>query len=80
MCDMSVDVATICQRFDVGLSHFDGAFLRLRELEKQGLCFVSGSKVVIPVEARVLLRTIAQCFDAYSAPEVVTENRHAKAV
>lgn len=80
MCDMSVDVAQICMAFDTPLSQFDEAFERLKALTRLGVCVVRGSTVSVPCEARALLRTVAQCFDAYSAPEAVPENRHAKAI
>lgn len=80
MCDMQVDVARVCQRFDVPLSYFDDAFDLLLGLERLGICDVTGSVVQVPVEARVLLRSVAQCFDAYSSPNAVPANRHAKAV
>ncbi|MAI91658.1 oxygen-independent coproporphyrinogen III oxidase [Ponticaulis sp.] len=80
MCDMSVDVAKICRDFDMPVSHFDEAFARLKALEEKGICRLTGSHVSVPLEARALLRTVAQCFDAYSAPDAVPANRHAKAV
>ncbi|MAT35879.1 MAG: oxygen-independent coproporphyrinogen III oxidase [Ponticaulis sp.] len=80
MCDMSVDVARICQLYDVPLSQFDEAFERLRALAEKGVCVVKGSKVAVPREARALLRAVAQCFDAYSKPQGAPTNRHAKAI
>ena len=80
MCDLRVDVAAICRQFDMPLSRFDEAFARLKPLADLRLCYVRGSVVTVPEEARVLLRNVAQCFDAYSSPEAVPANRHAKAV
>ncbi|MFC6198416.1 oxygen-independent coproporphyrinogen III oxidase [Ponticaulis profundi] len=79
MCDLSVDVAKVCMAFDEPVSHFAGAFERLRELQALGLCHVEGSKVTVFDDARILLRNVAQCFDAYST-QAMPEKRHAKAV
>ncbi|MAK61161.1 MAG: oxygen-independent coproporphyrinogen III oxidase [Ponticaulis sp.] len=80
MCEMTVDVAQVCLAFDTPLSQFDEAFVRLKELSQLGVCVVRGSTVSVPCEARALLRTAAQCFDAYSSAEAVPVNRHAKAI
>lgn len=80
MCDLHVDVAKVALPFDVPLSVFDEAFERLRALRPLGMCRVQGSSVSVPLEARVMLRTVAQCFDAYSGGGAVPANRHAKAV
>ena len=47
-------------------------------LEAAGLCYVSGPVITVPEEARIMLRTVAQCFDARSPASA--PQRHAKAV
>jgi len=63
---------------DVPDDRLDGALDAARELERVGLCHVSGTVVTVPEEARIMLRTVAQCFDARSP--AAAPQRHAKAV
>jgi oxygen-independent coproporphyrinogen III oxidase len=78
MCALEVDAAEVCAEMGVPDDRLDGALDAARELERVGLCHVSGSVVTVPEEARILLRTVAQCFDARSP--VAAPQRHAKAV
>lgn len=80
MCDMFVDVAQVAHRFDEPLDQFADALARARELEALDICVVEGSTITILPEARILLRNVAQCFDAYSPALDTTEKKHAKAV
>lgn len=80
MCDMRVDVAQVAARFDEPLACFAQAFSRARELEALDICAVQGSVIVVPPEARIMLRSVAQCFDVYSPTLDETEKKHAKAV
>lgn len=78
MCTMRVDVAEICREMQVEPGCLDEALLRARRLSEDGLCSVSGSVIEVPEEARVMLRTLAQCFDARS--KEAAGQRHAIAV
>lgn len=78
MCRLEVDVAEVCAAMGVADDRLDGALDSARALEAAGLCYVSGSVITVPEEARILLRTVAQCFDARSPAEA--QQRHAKAV
>jgi oxygen-independent coproporphyrinogen-3 oxidase len=78
MCTLEVDAAEICAEMGVPDDRLDGALDAARELERVGLCHVSGTVVTVPEEARIMLRTVAQCFDARSP--VAAPQRHAKAV
>lgn len=80
MCDMKVDVAQIAAHFDEPMSAFSEAFSRAKELQELGVCYVEGSVITVQEDARVLLRSVAQCFDIYSPAMDVTEKKHAKAV
>lgn len=80
MCDLKVDVASICADSDMPIAHFEAAFERVRELERLGLCERRGGSIIVHEDARILLRNIAQCFDAYSMPQAMPEKRHARAV
>lgn len=78
MCRLEVDVAEICGAMGVADDALDEALDAARELQRAGLCQVSGTVVTVPEEARVMLRTVAQCFDARSP--AAAAQRHAKAV
>lgn len=80
MCDLRVDVAKIAHAYDEPLSHFHDAFARAKELEALDICHVEGSVITVLPEARILLRSVAQCFDAYTPAIDATEKKHAKAV
>lgn len=79
MCDLTVDVAQICQEHGFNPICLDDCFLRLASIAKDGLCSIEGYLVTIPPEARIFMRTIAQAFDAYAADQN-SHARHAKAV
>ena len=79
MCDMSVNVGEICRSQGVSDSHLDDCFPALQLLARDGLCIVNERVVTIPEDARILMRTVAQCFDAYAA-QPSTAPRHARAV
>lgn len=79
MCDMSVNVGEICRSQGVSDCHLDDCFPALQILANDGLCTVNERVVTIPEDARILMRTVAQCFDAYAAPPSAAP-RHARAV
>ena len=78
MCNLSVDLAAVCAEFGVEASSLDSALPGLNALAEAGLCQVSGRTVEVAEAARMLLRNVAQCFDAYSGADA--PGRHAKAV
>lgn len=78
MCALEVDVDAVCAAMNAADGSLDGALDAARELERAGLCHVSGTVVTVPEEARIMLRTVAQCFDARSPAGA--QQRHAKAV
>ena len=78
MCWMSVDVDDVCHEFGVPPGSLDDAVARARTLETAGLCRIRGARITVPDEARLFLRTVAQCFDARTP--AAPQQRHAKAV
>jgi oxygen-independent coproporphyrinogen-3 oxidase len=78
MTALRADVGALCRAHGFAESHLDGAFAALDALATDGLAERQGRTVVIPPEARLLMRTVAACFDAYLAP--TAEPRHAQAV
>jgi oxygen-independent coproporphyrinogen-3 oxidase len=77
MCDMTVDVATVCKTHGFAPDHLAASLASLAALEVAGLCVLDGAVVRIPEKARRLMRVVAAAFDE-RLPVVV--NRHAKAV
>ncbi|AAK23392.1 oxygen-independent coproporphyrinogen III oxidase [Caulobacter vibrioides] len=77
MCDMTVDVAAICEAHGFSTDHLAGSLASLAAIEVAGLCVLDGAVVTIPEDARRLMRVVAAAFDD-RLPATVT--RHAKAV
>ena len=78
MCRMGVDVEAVCREVGAPPRSLDEALRKASALQPAGLCEVNGSRIRVPGEARLFLRTVAQCFDART-PEAPAQ-RHAKAV
>ena len=78
MCRLRLDVDALCAAMGAAPGSLDGALDAARDLAPAGLCTVDGSVITVPEEARIMLRTVAQCFDARSP--AAAERRHAKAV
>ena len=79
MCDMSVDFGEISTTHGRTIDYLDSAVALIEELEVDGLCNLEGRRVIVPNEARMFLRTVAQSFDVYAAP-ADSPVRHARAV
>ena len=79
MCDMSVDVKTICVQQGYPANYLDECFVKLQPLANDNICYIDGSTISVPNNARIFLRSVAQVFDAYSNPSPKAP-RHAKAV
>lgn len=77
MCDLRVDVPAVCAEMGAPAGSLNDALETARFLVPAGLCQVEGGVVSVPFEARVMLRTVAQCFDGRFRP---APRRHAKAV
>lgn len=78
MCNLAVDLGAVCEEFGVPAGALDGALPGLRALSAAGLCTLEGRRVELLEDARMLVRNVAQCFDAYSRADA--PGRHAKAV
>ena len=78
MCDLAVDCDAVCREMDVAAGSLSQAVRNARELAEAGLCEVDGATLSVPEDARMLIRNVAQCFDAYSSADA--PRRHAKAV
>ena len=78
MCDLAVDFGVLCRTFDFASNHLDAVIPRLEDLAADGLVEVDGRRLAVADEARLLVRTVAACFDAYLEPGV--ETRHAPSI
>jgi oxygen-independent coproporphyrinogen-3 oxidase len=76
MCDLRADVGAICRDEGFGEEALDQGLEQARALEADGLCRVEGRNIVIPPEARRLMRAPAACFDA----ALPAGGRHSRAV
>jgi len=77
MCDLTVDVAALCEAHGLPADYLDACLDDTDALAIAGLCQREGSVVSIPEPARRLMRIVAAAFDA-RLPAVAS--RHAKAV
>jgi oxygen-independent coproporphyrinogen-3 oxidase len=78
MCALEVDFGALCKSFDFPANHCDEVLTKLEHLAQDGLAVVDGRSVVVPEDARLLVRAVAACFDAYLKPSA--EPRHTGAV
>jgi oxygen-independent coproporphyrinogen-3 oxidase len=78
MTALRLDVGALSRAHGFAESHLDEAFPAIDALAADGLCERADRVVTIPSEARLLMRTVAACFDAYLAP--TAQPRHALAV
>ncbi|MCA8902705.1 MAG: oxygen-independent coproporphyrinogen III oxidase, partial [Hyphomonas sp.] len=77
MCQLWVDVDEVCNEMGAAPGALADALETARFLQSAGLCEITGHVITVPKEARLMLRTVAQCFDGRFKP---AEARHAKAV
>ncbi|MEO1028672.1 MAG: oxygen-independent coproporphyrinogen III oxidase [Pseudomonadota bacterium] len=77
MCTMAVDTALVCRELGVPENSLDDALERAKALEPDQLCVVYGRMISIPEDARIMMRTVAACFDRRRQE---TATRHAVAV
>ena len=78
MTALAADTGALCRAHGYPEAHLDAAFAAVDALAADGLAERRGRIVSIPAEARLFMRTVAACFDAYLAP--IAEPRHAQAV
>lgn len=78
MTALAADTGALCRAHGLPEAHLDGAFASVDALAADGLAERRGRVVSIPPEARLFMRTVAACFDAYLAPSA--RPRHAQAV
>ena len=77
MCDLGVDVAEACRRYDQPPDHFAPELARLAAMGADGLLTIDGPRVLIREQARPIVRTVCAAFDRYLQQDEV---RHSAAL
>lgn len=77
MCDFAVDAGQVCRAHDREPGPFLAALPRLPSLVADGLVRREGDILVVPEEARALVRAVAACFDAYLGTSAALHSRAA---
>jgi len=73
MCNMYVDVADIEQRFGIVFTeYFAAALALLNPFVEDKLVTMTNTDITIHAKAKLLVRSVAMCFDAY----IGDGNRH----
>lgn len=79
MCTLHVDIADVAREMNAPARALEPGLDAARKLEPLGLCRVSGTRIDVPGEARMMLRAVAACFDSRLAA-AGQQPRHAAAV
>ncbi len=69
MCYFEVDIATICNEFQVPVSPFLSILESLTELQKDGLVTLSGTYIKVNPEVPQAVRIVSSLFDTYLTVE-----------
>jgi oxygen-independent coproporphyrinogen-3 oxidase len=77
MCDLAVNPAAIAEKHGFAPSVFDDIPLKLEPALTAGIAQIDGSRISVPPQHRLFLRTVASVFDTHF---VAGPKRHAKAV
>lgn len=65
MCDLAVDIDAVCAQHPVAPEVLEPALRKLDQLAREGVIDFDGSRVVLPEDARLLVRKVASAFDAH---------------
>ncbi|MGA0604814.1 oxygen-independent coproporphyrinogen III oxidase [Phenylobacterium sp. VNQ135] len=77
MCDLAVDLDAACARHGRLRSDLEPALTRLQPFVADGLVRIDGGRISAVGAGRLVIRSIAACFDAYFAPDA---ERHSRAL
>jgi len=77
MCNLEVDVAAVAAARNRTVDDFAAELRTIDSLTEHGLVRRSAAKIIIPEDARSLVRTICAVFDAYLSTE---ETRYSRAM
>lgn len=65
MCDLTVDIDAVCARHPVDAGVLATSRHALAQLAQEGVVNFDGSRVLLPGDARLLVRKVASTFDAH---------------
>jgi oxygen-independent coproporphyrinogen-3 oxidase len=77
MCDLAVDLADVCVRHDRHPGELGEPIARLAPFIADGLVRLDGGRLEVVGHGRLVVRSVAACFDAYFDP---AGGRHSKAL
>ncbi len=77
MCALNVDVAALCDAYDVPTSHFQSSLAPLDAMAADGLVRRDGWRIQVTEAGRPFVRAACAAFDAYLRDDAA---RHAKAI
>ena len=77
MCDFTCDFGAVAARHGFGSEIFAGIAERLQAAADAGIATIAGTRVSVPRQHRLFLRSVAAAFDSHFTAQ---PNRHAKAV
>jgi oxygen-independent coproporphyrinogen III oxidase len=77
MCDFEVDYGAVAAKHGVAADTFADAGAKLEPAIDAGIATLKGTRVSVPREHRLFLRSVASAFDAHFTAQ---PNRHARAV
>lgn len=65
MCDLTVDVEAVCARHGADPRSLGPSLAKLERLSREGVIQFSGTRILMPEQARLLVRKVASAFDAH---------------
>lgn len=65
MCDLTVDVEAVCARHGTDPRSLAPSLAKLEQLSQEGVIQFSGTRILMPEQARLLVRKVASAFDAH---------------
>ena len=65
MCDLAVDVEAVCARHGADPRSLEPSLAKLERLSQDGVIAFDGTRILLPEQARLLVRKVASAFDAH---------------
>ncbi len=65
MCALTVDVEEVCEELGFSPEMLADELAALKPLEADGVAMINGSRITVPAEARLAVRSVCTAFDRY---------------
>lgn len=65
MCDLAVDIEAACTRHGADPQSLKASLAKLVPLSREGVIVFDGTRILMPEQARLLVRKVASAFDAH---------------